>query len=176
MPDIKSQIENSYVLVACEGGAEDTIVRMLLRHNRLSFEEGDVIDVTRLRKAQDIERQYLGFEYGRPVSLLRIVDSVRARFQLGALYRTACSVYRVCTRPEIEVLNVLNEGCYEDWVRKRMKPSDYCKQHLGMSEVKRPEFLETYWSVDDLETCILEYARLHRAEPGEYTLADLLGR
>ena len=72
------------------------------------------------------------------------------------------------------MLNILNEGCYDDYVRRRIKPSVYCKQHLGMVDVKRPEFLEKYWNVDDLIQCICEYARLHRAEPSEYTLADLL--
>lgn len=176
MPDLCDELAGSYILISCEGGAEDAIVRMLLDRRRTVFDREDVIDITRLRKASDIERQYLGFEYDRPVQLLRIVDSVRARFQLGALYHDKCSVYRVCTRPEIEILNILNEDLYADYERSHMKPSEYCKQHLGMSDVKRPEFLKRYWSIDDLVGCIREYARIHRAEPGEYTLADLLKR
>lgn len=174
MPDLRKELVGSHILISCEGGAEDAIVRMLLSCQCFAFDVDDVIAVTRLRKAQDIERQYLGFEYDRPVRLLRIVDSVRARFQLGALYRDRCSVYRICTRPEIEVLTILNEGRFGDYAHKHMKPSDYCKQHLGMTDVKRPEFLEGYWTVDSLVECILEYARIHRAEPGEYALADLL--
>ena len=173
-PDVRDELAGSHILISCEGGAEDFIVRMLLDHRRFAFGWDNVIDVTRLRKASDIERQYLGFEYDRPVRLLRIVDSLRAGFQLGALYRGRCTVHRVCTRPEIEVLNILNEGRYADYERTRLKPSDYCKQQLGMVDVKRPEFLASYWSVDDLAACVREYARIHRAEPNEHTLADLL--
>lgn len=174
MPDLSNELAGSHILISCEGGAEDTIIRMLLSNGCLAFSEDNVIDVTCLRKASDIERQYLGFEYDGPVRLLRIVDSLRARFQLGALYRDKCSVYRVCTRPEIEVLNILNEGRFADYERKGLKPSVYCKQHLHMSDVKRPGFLESYWNVDDLIDGIREYARVHRVESGEYTLADLL--
>ena len=174
MLDIRPQLKDSYVLISCEGGAEDTVIHMLLDDDRFIFNKDAVINITRLRKACDIERQFLGFEYDQPVSLLRVVDSLNAKFELGALYRDACSVYRICTRPDIEILTIINEDKYDDYCGKRMKPNVYCKQCLGMSDIKRPDFLTGYWDIENLVRAIRTYARIHRTEPGEYTLADIL--
>lgn len=104
MRGLQEELRGSQVLVSCEGGAEDAIIRLLLDEGKLCFDSSRLIDITRLRKASDIERQYLGFEYDEPVVLLYVTDSLRSQFKLGALYRGVCSVRRICTRPEIEIL------------------------------------------------------------------------
>lgn len=175
MRGLQEELRGSQVLVSCEGGAEDAIIRLLLDEGKLCFDSSRLIDITRLRKASDIERQYLGFEYDEPVVLLYVTDSLRSQFKLGALYRGVCSVRRICTRPEIEILVIINEGAYDEFKKSNMKPSAFCKQKLGMRAVKRPEEVRRYWTPTSLQWAAEQYARLHRFEKGEFSLADILG-
>lgn len=174
MKSLAQRLEGSLVLVSCEGGAEDALIRILLEDNRLCFCENDVIDITRARKHDDIERSYLGFDYDQPVSLLYLTDSTRSKFKLGTLYQQACTIFRICTRPEIEILTVLNENRLKDFQKSRKKPSIYCKENLGMRNVKQPEAVRAYWSAETLVGSLMEYRRIHRFEKGELCLADLL--
>lgn len=174
MKSIAEELESAYVLLSCEGGAEDAIVRMLLEEGAFCFDRSRVIDVTRLRVASDIERQYLGYEYELPVALLYVTDSLRSRFELSPLYRSMCTVHRICTRPEIEMLVIISEGCYDDFAKTRMKPSVYCKQKLGMRGIKRPEEVRRYWTVEKLRAAIFEYDRLHHFEKGELSFARII--
>ena len=78
------------------------------------------------------------------------------------------------THPEIEVLAIIREGAWRRWHGGRMKPSDFCKQELGMHEVKREGFLKSYWNADSLTAAAKEYKRLSKIPKGELCLADLI--
>jgi hypothetical protein len=169
--------ENGLVLFSCEGGFETVAVKKLLTSGKLILSKDDVIGIASDRSIADIQRDYLGFDYGdRPVTILRIVDSPSKRFALGRLYRERFEVKSVFTRPEAEILVIINEGCYSDYSKRknRMKPSVYCKQILGMKNVKSVSFLEQYWNVDALADSAREYRRLSNMGKGELCIADLL--
>ena len=169
--------DNGLVLFSCEGGFETVAVKKLLTAGKLVLPKDDVIGVASDRSVADIQRDYLGFDYGgRPVTILRIVDSPSKRFVLGRLYRERFEVVSVFTRPEAEILVIINEGCYSDYSKRknRMKPSVYCKQVLGMRNVKSVSFLEQYWDVDALADSAREYKRLSNLGKGELCIADLL--
>ncbi len=55
-----------------------------------------------------------------------------------------------------------------------MKPSDFCKQKLGMRVVKREGFLKDYWDADSLTAAAREYRRLSKIPKDELCLADLI--
>ena len=118
---------------------------ILLEADALVFSEADVVDVTRLRKASDIQDNYLNLDYDWPVCIVRVLDSRKERFKLGNLYAGRFPVVSYVTHPEIEVLAIIREGSWRRWHGGRMKPSDFCKQELGMHEVKREGFLKSYW-------------------------------
>lgn len=119
------------------GTAEQVAVDILLEADALVFSEADVVDVTRLRKASDIQDNYLNLDYDWPVCIVRVLDSRKERFKLGNLYADRFPVANYATHPEIEVLAIIREGAWRRWHGGRMKPSDFCKQELGMHEVKR---------------------------------------
>lgn len=54
-------------IISCEGTAEQVAVDILLEADALVFSEADVVDVTRLRKASDIQDNYLNLDYDWPV-------------------------------------------------------------------------------------------------------------
>ena len=169
--------ENSLVLFSCEGGFETVAVKKLLNAGKLILPKDDVVGIASDRSVADIQRDYLGFDYGgRPVTILRIVDSPSKRFMLGRLYRERFDVKSIFTRPEAEILVIINEGCYSDYSKRKnqMKPSVYCKQVLGMRNVKSISFLEKYWDADTLADSAREYRRLSKLSKGELCIADLL--
>ena len=78
------------------------------------------------------------------------------------------------THPEAEILVVMREGAWDKWKRSGKKPSDFCKQDLGMSEIKSNEFLTVYWDVDSIAAAAREYKRLSKIGKDELCLADLI--
>lgn len=161
-------------IISCEGTAEQVVVDILLEADALVFSEADVVDVTRLRKASDIQDNYLNLDYDWPVYIVRVLDSRKERFKLGNLYAGRFPVVSYMTHPEIEVLAIIREGSWRRWHGGRMKPSDFCKQELAMHEVKREGFLESYWDADSLTAAAREYKRLSKIPKGELCLADLI--
>lgn len=82
----------------------------------LVFPKDNIVDITRKRKAADIQSGYLRFEYDWPVCVVRILDSLRERFGLGSLYASRFPVISVHTKLEIEMLIIIREGEYSEYV------------------------------------------------------------
>lgn len=161
-------------VISCEGTAEKVAVDILLEADALVFPKADVVDVTRLRKASDIQDKYLNLDYDWPLCVVRVLDSRKERFKLGNLYADRFPVVSYVTHPEIEVLAIIREGAWRRWHGGRMKPSDFCKQELGMREVKREGFLRGYWDAYSLTAAARDYRRLSKIPKGELCLADLI--
>ncbi len=163
-------------IFSCEGTAEQVVVRKLLEADVLVFPAVDVVEVTRKRKASDIQADFLGFDYDWPVCIVRVLDSRKERFRLGNLYADRFPVASVVTHPEMEVLAIIREGEWDRWRRTKKKPSDFCKQDLCMKGIKSEIFLSGYWSAHSIRAAALEYRRLSNIPKGEVCLADLIAQ
>ena len=111
-----------------------------------------------------------------PIKVYRILDNPKSdRFVLDEMYREKVSVINVVTSPEIEMLIIYADGAYEDYLKKRMKPSDYCKSILKMSRVKEYEYVRDYFcDIDKLLGALEEYKRCTKKRKGELTIFDLV--
>lgn len=167
-------LEGYHPIISCEGTAEQVIVRKLVAADALVFPAADVVEVTRKRRSADIQADFLGFDYDWPVCIIRVLDSRKERFRLGNLYSGRFPVASIVTHPEIEVLAIIREGEWGRWRKTRMKPSDFCKQWLGMADVKSEAFLDRYWDAATIKAAALEYRRLSNIPKGEACLADLI--
>lgn len=176
MKSSKIDLSGTPVLVSCEGGAEQTVIEILLDAGALCFSRENVIDITGIRTANGIETEYLAVDYGRSIALLRIVDSRNSNFKLRKLYRQKCCIYRICTCPEIEMLVILNEGKQKEYskVMNSMKPSDFCKMELAYPYIKKPEWLRQYWTADTLVNSIARYKQIHQFRKNELCLWHIL--
>ena len=65
------------------------------------------------------------------------------------------------------------EGKYDDYSRKRMKPSDYVKQHLKLGKIKSYEFAKRYFVDDEVLVDAIQLYKQKSANKSG-TLADLL--
>ena len=74
------------------------------------------------------------------------------------------------------MLVIIAEDCYGDFQKRRMKPSIYCKDVLGLSEVKTYGFFRNCFSdIDLLLKMIKRYDELFPSRVvGEMSLYDLL--
>lgn len=168
--------DTSHALFVCEGTFEEVAIRVLRDADGLVVPAINIVDITRSRSASQIQDKYLNVEYDWPLAIIRIIDSRKEQFKLGNLYRGRYEVINAYTRPEAEMLTIVREGCFVDYSKhkNKMKPSQYCKQVLGLSRVKSKPFLEEYWDAESLTKAAREYKRLQNLDKGEICLADLL--
>lgn len=102
--------EKPYILCSCEGAAEHGIIELLVDSRMLKFNRDDLIDgqITRIRKARDIEKRFLNQDYeDRGLIICRILDSRSENFRLQKQYAAQYEVFNIYTRPEIEILHIL---------------------------------------------------------------------
>jgi hypothetical protein len=168
---------SKYVACICEGSAERAITEILLDADKLIFSYDDMLEgeIIRCRSAKSFETQYLRKGFTDQITVLRVLDSRREGFPLSKAYAHKIKVINVITAPEIEMLIILNEGKYNEFKKARKKPSDFCKEDLGFSDVKSYLFVKEYFNdVDTLINAIKEYKRVSNIQRGEYALADLL--
>lgn len=167
-------LSSIHPVISCEGAAEEIIVNKLASSDKFVFPADNIIDITRKRKATDIQNDYLGYDYDWPVCVVRVLDSRRERFQLGSLYCNRYQVFNIYTHPEIEMLCVIRENAWQQWQKSRKRPSDYCKQDLGLPKIKQRQFLELYWDAASITDAAREYKRLSNIDKNELCLADII--
>lgn len=169
-----------YIACICEGAAEHVIMELLLDNDKLQFTREDLLeeDLLRCRNAKTFEEQYLRKGFSEQITVLRILDSRRENFRLSKAYIHKIKVINVITAPEIEMLIILKENRYKEYLKYKnanMKPSEFCKSILKYPDVKSAQFIKGYFSdVDELITSIKEYKRVSDVQRSEYTIADLL--
>lgn len=186
---LKNSLRKNHVICIFEGNSEEAIIETLYNSNKLIFnsfdsvnDEGLIREFTQVRKAKNFSEKYLKRDYGdRPLNILRIVDSPNENFKLPKVYdekieSREIEVFKIVTRPEIEILMIINEGKYHDYVRSShgIKPSEYMKDLLKISNIKSKSFVCDYFGdVNRLIYCINEYKRLHSIG-NNYCLSHLL--
>ena len=166
-----------YVACICEGSAEKAIINLLLDNDLSIFKKENLIEQELLscRSAKLFEERYLRKTFDNKITVIRVLDSRKEVFKLSKAYVDKIDVVNIITAPEIEILIILREGKYQDFKKSKLKPSDYCKQKLKMSNVKRYDFVTDYFSdVSVLVDVLKQYKNLPNTPETELTLADLV--
>ena len=169
---------SSLIACICEGGAETVIMDILLDNQLLVFNREQLIEESVLPRTsvKEFEKRYLRLAYDQKILIFRVIDSRREEFKISRPYRCQVEVINVITAPEIEMLIIISKKKYEDFYRSGIKkPSDYCKNVLGIKNVKSPAFVKQYFSDPSfLVDSIREYHRVHRQKRNEASLYDLI--
>ena len=175
-------LKEEYVICICEGAAEQAIIELLLDHNSLVFAPDNLVgrEVTRKRKASEIQSSFLNRAYQRRVNILRILDSKKDSFKLPPLYAERFPVHNIYTHPEIEMLLIIAEGQSEKYLQKeksRYKPSAYCAEVLFPGKhIKSCEFIQDYFAdINKLHNAIRLYHE-QAGKRGEANLFHLLSK
>ena len=174
-------------LVMCEGSHELVIVRILLGADRLIFGEDDLLGLTPYHARQIVSnaqvRTELNMYPGNDVTVIRIGDKQSDRLMIPGEYKEKIvEVKKYCTKPEIEMLLIINEGLVSDFekVKSVTSPKVFAKQHICCGRKRyndSTQFYKDYYSgdVDKLVYALCEYKRSRGAHlRDEFYLADLL--
>lgn len=169
------------VACICEGGAERTIIKILLDKDLLKFSNKQLLDGEILgrrdRSAKNFEKNHLRKSFEQKITIVRILDSYGEAFELSKLYKDKVQVVNVITAPEIEMLVIIKENKYKEYqkVKSSKKPSEFCKEVLGINDVKSPEFIEEYFAdTQVLINTLRKYKSMRAMRAGEQCIADLL--
>lgn len=171
-----------YIACICEGGAERAILDLLLDNDKLIFRREDLIEeeVLRCRSGREFEERYLRKGFTEKITIYRVLDSRREKFNLRKAYEHKVDVKNVITAPEIEKLIICNEGKYKEFEKQKrknssLKPSSYCKTNLNFKNVKSYDFVKEYFSdIKTLINALHEYRRISKIHRNEMSLWDLL--
>jgi hypothetical protein len=155
---------------------------MLLDNDMLVFKRDQLIsgEPVKRESVTSIQDKYLNYSFDKPLYILRIIDSKNEKFKLSKLYidRFGSSIINVQTCPEIEILLIISSDNYSKYTnqfKSKMKPSEYCKQVLGMKNVKQKSCFESVFAdINKLKEAINKYARYTKKSFKFYTLNDLL--
>ena len=170
-------ILNEYIACICEGSAEHAIMHLLLESDKLIFAKEQLLneDVLRCRSAKNFERLYLRKDFKKKITVLRILDSRNEIFKLSKQYENKISVIDIITAPEIEMLIIHSEDKYNNFIKSKKKPSEFCKTNLGIRNVKNYKFVMEYFNdVNKLVDSIRKYRKKANLKNDEKTLCDLL--
>ena len=145
-------------MIACiyEGGAEKAVLDLLMENECLYFSKADLLsgDFIRRVSGKVFASRFLGYSIKEnSIDLIRVQDSRRADLGLPSTYRCKIrSEVKCLTRPEIEMLVIIAEDCYEDFQKRRMKPSHRSTARMSLAFLKsRPTGSSAIASV--ISTC-----------------------
>lgn len=169
------------VAIIAEGGTEQAIIEVLIKHRALKYHQNDLLNesVIRCRSGKSFARKYLNKSFGCKIKVIRILDSRQENFKLPLAYqRKVSNVVNVYTRPEIEILFIIKHHDYRHFTNHvKIKPSSYARQHYkdlkGLkSHSENFDFWDNHFS--ELLECLREYKRY--SSSSEKCIFDLLKR
>lgn len=175
-----------YIAVIIEGGAEKSIVRVLLDNDLLKFKRTNMLeeDVIQDRSGKTFAREHLsyGFENNQ-ISIIRIHDSHRENFILPKAYtRMISKVTDIYTTPEIEILFVIYYDDFDKFKNqkpnkngKKMSAHEWCRYYYKMNNVKSPKFVYDFWVIQPEKLVeVIEIYSSKSKDPFDNTLASIL--
>ena len=173
----------SKILVLCEGPNEMKIIDLLLEHDKLIFNKEDLVGLVPYHARQlsaPILTPVLSIYTGK-FDVYRIGDKQNDVLKIPkALKHRVNSVTKYCTKPELEILLLLNERLYNNYLRNgNNKPKQYAKKHVIYNRQRYDNssyFYEEYYGnrIDNLVDNIRKYKMVKEHEKDEMYLADLL--
>ncbi|MCQ2795374.1 MAG: hypothetical protein MJ214_04140 [Bacilli bacterium] len=162
------------IFLLVEGNTELYEIDYLLNNNLLIFTSGQIFDHRPLHKRQltSLIPEISTLDFNEPLEFYRIGDTLNDELNITRIEarKQYISIHRVCTKPEFEILIIINENKYDDYLKRthEVSPKEYIKQYLEISDIKG------YIDSHNLTNAIKEYKRLKKHDKCEMYLADIL--
>lgn len=176
------------ILLMCEGTNEEVLLNILLDSNALCFTRDDLIGRRPypIRKLNNPTIKSELKHYGLPVKVYRVGDKQNDKLSIPKDLKNIVSnkeIYKYCTKPELEMLLILNEGLEKEYekIKSAQSPKTFAKKNIKYNGIKydqTSEFLEMYYGGKNVQNLINNiknyktYKRKH--EKDELYLADIL--
>lgn len=172
-------------LIMCEGTNEETLMNLLLDSDKLKITRDDLIG-RKPYNVRQLKNPVIKTElkhYNDRVTIYRIGDKQNDVLVIPKDLKRIVfkeSIFKYCTKPEMEMLIIINENLVMEFNKSKEMPKDFAKRNIRYNG-KRYEptnvFLKDYYGgerVNNLIQNIIEYKRIKKHNKDELYLADLL--
>lgn len=172
-------------LLLCEGSNEELLINLLLDNNKLKIKRDDLIGLKPYNVRQ-LKNPVIKSElkhYNNLVIVYRIGDKQSDKLIVPQELKKIVlkeNIFKYCTKPEMEILLIINENMISEFNKSKKMPKEFAKGNIKLNGKKynqSNEFLEQYYggkNVNNLVDNIIEYKRIRKHEKDELYLADLL--
>lgn len=182
-------MEKNKILLLCEGKNEEKLLEILLDEDALIFKRDDLIGLRAYPIPYTIKSSVIItniLQNGKPIDIYRVKDSQKDQMTFPKEIKQFVSkdrIYNYCTRPEIEMLLIYNEGLMSEYQKEKSKkrPKDFAAQKIVYKGVKcnsSTKFFELYYTGKEnkgkLVANIKDYKKYQAKRKGEKYLSDLL--
>lgn len=175
------------ILLLCEGANEEVLLNILLDEKCLSITRDDLIG-RRVYPVRQLNNPTIKTElkhYGLPVKVYRVGDKQTDKLLIPSDLKNLISnkeIYKYCTKPELEMLLILNEGLEHEYekVKKIKSPKAFAKEKIKYNGIKYDQssnFLKMYYggkNVSKLIANLKKYKSYKKHEKSELYLSDIL--
>lgn len=174
--------DNKKILIMCEGPNELAVINILLENKRFKFSNDDLLNLVpyHSRQISGVVKTSLNL-YSGYVIILRVGDTLNDKLKLRGYNDKVKEVYKICTKPELEMLLIIAEGLVYDYNKYKSKEDakSYAKSNIKLGKKKydnSTKFFVDYFgdNVDLLVESIKRYKHIKKHNRDEYFLADLL--
>ena len=125
------------ILLLCEGQNEEVLLNILLDSNAFCFTRDDLIG-RRPYPIRQLNNPTIKSELkhnGKPVQVFRVGDKQNDKFPIPKDLKGIISskeIYKFCTKPEVEILLILNEGLEKEYekVKSFQSPKSFAKNNI----------------------------------------------
>ncbi len=163
------------IILGCEGPSEVQLINALLEDDELVFDKSKILDrrPIHFRQPKEIVALINTLPIEEELVFYRIGDTQNDEYNLSCLSarKNRIKIRKICTKPEIELLVIINEHLYNQYlkVKSDMKPKQFVKINVS-GFTSMDEYLKNH----NMVWAIREYKRLKRNGKEELYLADLL--
>ena len=175
----------NYILIMTEGNNELAFVNVLLEKGILKFKKEELL-MEDVYHARQITGELMGYiqllPSGDTVSIYRIGDKLSDKLIVptNIMSEKIKDKYDISTTPEFEVLFLLNENLYDDYlkVKSLKKPSEFYKEH-NKNYKKQSSFVKKYFEsmtndeiIKLIELYVMKHGKAHK--PNQLTLKEII--
>lgn len=175
----------NYILIMTEGSDELAFVNVLLDRDILKFKREELL-MEDIYHARQITGELIGYiqllPSGDTVSIYRIGDKLSDKLKTPKeiLPEKILDKYDISTTPEFEVLFILNENLYDEYLKVKSikKPSQFYKEH-NKKYKKQASFVKEYFEaltneeiINLIDLYVKKHGKSHKSD--QLTLKEII--
>lgn len=173
------------ILLMCEGANEEKILEILLDSSKLTFSREDLIG-RKPYNVRQLKNPFIKSElkrYNKPVYIYRIGDKQNDKLSIPNELKHIVfkeNIFKYCTKPELEILLIINEKLYKEFLKSGKSPKKFAKENIIYNKKyydNSTKYLENYYSGNRVQLLVdnlKEYKRIKKHDKEELFLAELL--
>ena len=160
-------------IVTCEGKCEMYLIDRLIDSGQFFLKRDELLDnrIFHIRQLKSIKSIINSLPIEEEIDVYRIGDTQNDEYDLSPfkLRQHHIHIFRICTKPEIEILIIIGEGKINDYWKSGLSPKAYVKTYL-LDCLGFKEYVDSH----DIVKSIKEYKRIKKHEKDELYLMDYI--